>query len=237
MFGQRKNGDAIVGALVFLVVCGAAWLACHWFAGRAAFLLVGAMMATAMSANVFFWIIPGQRTTVVALREGRPGGPIHGKRAKQRSVHNTYFTLPVLFAMLSNHYSFTYTHPQNWLVLILMMLAGACHPPVFRDAPWLQAGRNGHPWPYALVGPGQALAVVGEKPPLSAGVSHPAWPALGRCAPRRRGPPDLRAAKRGRQGRVHRARVQRRQHALRVGAGHFDGAVLTSMFSAALDAR
>jgi len=60
VFGQRKNGDTIVGALVAVLVCVAAFLACHWFAGRAAFLLVGAMMATAMSANVFFWIIPGQ---------------------------------------------------------------------------------------------------------------------------------------------------------------------------------
>ncbi|MEO8544232.1 MAG: urate hydroxylase PuuD, partial [Burkholderiaceae bacterium] len=98
-FGQRRHGDAIVGALVLLVVCFAAWLACHWFAGRAAFLLVGAMIATAMSANVLFVIIPGQRITVNDLREGRPVNPVHGQRAKQRSVHNTYFTLPVLFAM------------------------------------------------------------------------------------------------------------------------------------------
>jgi uncharacterized membrane protein len=67
IFGQRKNGDAIVGALVLVLVC-AAWLACHWFAGRAAFLLVGAMIATSMSANVFFWIIPGQRTVVARSR-------------------------------------------------------------------------------------------------------------------------------------------------------------------------
>ena len=112
-FGRRKNGDAIVGALIFLVVCFASWLACHWFAGRAAFLLVGAMIASAMSANVFFWIIPGQRITVKDLREGRPVDPVHSERAKQRSVHNTYFTLPVLFAMLSNHYSFTYTNTYN----------------------------------------------------------------------------------------------------------------------------
>ena len=62
VFGQRKNGEALVGVGVLVLVCVASWLACHWFAGRAAFLLVGAMMATAMSANVFFWIIPGQRT-------------------------------------------------------------------------------------------------------------------------------------------------------------------------------
>ena len=121
VFAQRKNGDAIVGALVLILVCAAAWLACHWFAGRAAFLLMGAMIATSMSANVFFWIIPGQRAMVASIQAGQAVDPIHGKRGKQRSVHNTYFTLPVLFAMLSNHYSFTYSHPQNWLVLVAMM--------------------------------------------------------------------------------------------------------------------
>ena len=152
VFGQRQKGDAIVGALVLVLVCMASWLACHWFAGRAAFLLVGAMMATAMSANVFFWIIPGQRTVVADLKAGRPVDPIHGKRGKQRSVHNTYFTLPVLFAMLSGHYSFTWSHPQNWLVLILMMFAGAAIRQFFVLRHGFKLGRNAHPWPYALVG-------------------------------------------------------------------------------------
>ncbi len=159
-FGQRKNGDAIVGALVFVLVCIASWLACHWFAGRAAFLLVGAMLATAMSANVFFWIIPGQRTVVADLKAGRPVNPIHGKRGKQRSVHNTYFTLPVLFAMLSGHYSFTWSHPQNWLVLILMMAAGAAIRQFFVLRHGFKLGRNAHPWPYALVGVALVAAVV-----------------------------------------------------------------------------
>ena len=152
VFGQRKNGDAIVGALVFVLVCIASWLACHWFAGRAAFLLVGAMMATAMSANVFFWIIPGQKTVVAQIQAGQPVDPIHGKRGKQRSVHNTYFTLPVLFAMLSNHYSFTWNHPQNWLVLIVMMFAGAAIRQFFVMRHGYKLGRNGNPLPYALVG-------------------------------------------------------------------------------------
>ena len=160
VFGQRKNGDAIVGALVFVLVCIASWLACHWFAGRAAFLLVGAMLATAMSANVFFWIIPGQRTVVADLKAGRPVDPIHGKRGKQRSVHNTYFTLPVLFAMLSGHYSFTWSHPQNWLVLILMMAAGAAIRQFFVLRHGFKLGRNAHPWPYALVGVALVAAVV-----------------------------------------------------------------------------
>ena len=169
-FGQRKNGDAIVGALVFVLVCIASWLACHWFAGRAAFLLVGAMMATAMSANVFFWIIPGQRTVVADLKAGRPVDPIHGKRGKQRSVHNTYFTLPVLFAMLSGHYSFTWSHPQNWLVLILMMAAGAAIRQFFVLRHGFKLGRNAHPWPYALVGVAVLLAVVAWlRPALASG--------------------------------------------------------------------
>jgi uncharacterized membrane protein len=180
VFGRRKNGDAIVGALVFVVVCAASWLACHWFAGRAAFLLVGAMIATAMSANVFFWIIPGQRTTIKALREGRPVDPVHGIRAKQRSVHNTYFTLPVLFAMLSNHYSFTYTHPQNWAVLILMMLAGALIRQFFVMRHGFKLGRNPHPWPYALVG---VLVIAGviawlQPAPRPAAASAPAAAAV-----------------------------------------------------------
>jgi uncharacterized membrane protein len=160
VFGQRKNGDAIVGALVFGLVCVASWLACHWFAGRAAFLLVGAMLATSMSASVFFWIIPGQKKVVAAIKAGQPVDPIHGKRGKQRSVHNTYFTLPVLFAMLSGHYSFTYNHPQNWLVLILMMFAGAAIRQFFVMRHGFKLGRNGNPLPYALAGLLVIVAVI-----------------------------------------------------------------------------
>ncbi|SFU83434.1 Uncharacterized membrane protein [Polaromonas sp. YR568] len=169
LFGRKKNGDAIVGALVAVLVCVASWLACHWFAGRAAFLLVGAMMATAMSANVFFWIIPGQRKVVAAIKAGEPVDAVHGQRGKQRSVHNTYFTLPVLFAMLSNHYSFTWSHPQNWLVLILMMLAGAAIRQFFVLRHGYKLGRNRHPLAYALVGVTVILGViVWMKPPLQA---------------------------------------------------------------------
>jgi uncharacterized membrane protein len=156
LFGFRKNGELIVGALMLGVVTFASWLACNWFAGRAAFLLVGAMIATAMSANVFFWIIPGQRKVVAAMTSDKPydakAMAIHGKRGKQRSVHNTYFTLPVLFAMLSNHYSFTYTHPQNWVILVLMMFAGAAIRQYFVMRHGYKHGRSGNPWPYAAVG-------------------------------------------------------------------------------------
>jgi len=159
-FGQRKNGDAIVGALVFGLVCLASWLACHWFAGRAAFLLLGAMLATSMSANVAHWIIPGQRKVVAAIQAGQPVDPIYGIRGKQRSVHNTYFTLPVLFAMLSGHYSFTYTHPQNWLILIAMMTAGAAIRQFFVLRHGFRLGRNPNPVGYAMAGVALILALM-----------------------------------------------------------------------------
>ena len=152
IFGRRKHGDRIVGVCVAVLVCVASYLACQWFAGRAAFLLVGAMMATAMSANVLLWIIPGQRKVIAAIKVGQPVNRLHGQRGKQRSVHNTYFTLPVLFAMLSNHHSFTYSHPQNWLVLILMMAAGAAIRQFFVLRHGYKLGRNRHPLPYALGG-------------------------------------------------------------------------------------
>ena len=160
VFGQRKHGEAIVGVLVFGLVCVASWTACHWFAGRAAFLLVGAMLATSMSANVLFWIIPGQKKVVAQIKAGVPVDAIHGKRGKQRSVHNTYFTLPVLFAMLSGHYSFTYSHPQNWLVLVLMMFAGAAIRQFFVMRHGYKLGRNGNPLPYALAGVAAILALI-----------------------------------------------------------------------------
>jgi len=151
-FGRRQGGDLIVGVCVAAFVVAASWLACHLFAGRAAFLLVGAMIATSMSANVFFWIIPGQRKVIAQLRAGLPVDPVHGQRAKQRSVHNTYFTLPVLVAMLSNHYGFLYGAAQNWLVLVLLMLAGALirHSFVARHQALVQ-GRP-VPWGFAVAG-------------------------------------------------------------------------------------
>ncbi len=151
-FGQREGGDRLVGIGVTVFVVFASWLACQLFAGRAAFLLVGAMIATAMSANVFFWIIPGQRTVMAQMKAGQPVDPVHGQRAKQRSVHNTYFTLPVLVAMLSNHYGFLYGARANWLVLVLLMLAGALirHSFVARHKALVQGMRV--PWEYATVG-------------------------------------------------------------------------------------
>ncbi|MDI4632996.1 urate hydroxylase PuuD [Pelomonas sp. V22] len=127
-FGHKKDGsignDGLVLGLVAVFVVIAAWAACQLFAGRAAFLIVGAMIATMMSANVLFWIIPGQKQVIADMRAGQPVDPVHGQRGKQRSVHNTFFGLPVLIAMLSNHYGMLYSHAQNWIVLSVLMAAG-----------------------------------------------------------------------------------------------------------------
>ena len=177
VFGDRENGDTMVGALVAVLVVIASWLACHLFAGRAAFLLVGAMIATAMSANVLFWIIPGQRKMVASIQAGEPVDPVHGKRGKQRSVHNTYFTLPVLFAMLSNHYSFTWSHPHNWVVLVMMMFAGAAIRQFFVLRHGWKLGRNRHPLPYAVVGVAAILGVIAWLVPTAPKASSAPAPA------------------------------------------------------------
>ena len=159
VFGQRERGDLIVGLLLLVYVVGATWLACRLFAGRAAFLIVGAMLATAMSANVLFWIIPGQRKVIAQMRAGQPVDPVHGQRAKQRSLHNTYFTLPVLVAMLSNHYGWLYQARHNWLVLVALMLAAALvrHSFVARHKA-LVLGQP-VPWGYAVAGVAMMVAV------------------------------------------------------------------------------
>ena len=167
VYGQRPGGERIVAVLVSIVVVFAAWAACQLFAGRAAFLLVGAMLATAMSANVAHWIIPGQRKVIAQLRAGQPVDPVHGQRGKQRSVHNTYFTLPVLVAMLSNHYGFLYGARHNWLVLVVLMAAGALirHSFVARHRARLQQRRV--PWEYATVGTLMLLGVVVSLAPVA----------------------------------------------------------------------
>lgn len=117
--------DRLLGVLVGVLVLALCLIATSLFSGRAAFLLVGAALATIMSANVFFVIIPGQKRMVAALQRGEAPNPLDGARGKQRSVHNTYFTLPVVFAMLSTHYAAAWSHPHSGLILALFMAAAA----------------------------------------------------------------------------------------------------------------
>ena len=122
LLGRNDRALAIaVGALC----CAIAFGLCAIFSGRGAYILFGATLGTMMVANVFFVIIPGQREMVKAKQQGREPDPVFGTRGKQRSVHNTYFTLPVLFAMISNHYAVTYGATQPALVLIALSAAGA----------------------------------------------------------------------------------------------------------------
>jgi uncharacterized membrane protein len=115
----------VLSAAIALLVAVAAYGLCHIFSGRGAYLHFGAMLGTIMVGNVYFVIIPGQRELVRAKHEGRTPDPMHGVRGKQRSVHNTYFTLPVIFTMISNHYATTYGAHENWLVLLAISAAGA----------------------------------------------------------------------------------------------------------------
>ncbi|MCP1288748.1 urate hydroxylase PuuD [Chromobacterium sp. S0633] len=119
------NRDGALSLAVALLMALAAYASSHIFQGRAAFLITGAVMATCMSANVLFWIIPGQRRMVRAIQAGDKPNPLDGLRGKQRSVHNTYFTLPVVFLMISNHYAFTFGSRHAWLIMVLFILSGA----------------------------------------------------------------------------------------------------------------
>jgi uncharacterized membrane protein len=118
-----RSGPALSSVLAVLL-SAAAWALCHLFSGRGAYMEFGAMLGTIMVANVFFVIIPGQRELVRAKQEGREPDPRHGIAGKLRSTHNTYFTLPVLFVMISHHYAMTYGARENWLVLIAICAAG-----------------------------------------------------------------------------------------------------------------
>src|SRR5690606_23204390 len=169
--------DGLLSLAVGAMMVGVAYLTTCIFPGRAAFLITGAVMATCMSANVFFWIIPGQRRMVAALKAGATPNPLDGQRGKQRSVHNTYFTLPVVLLMLSNHYSFTYTSPYAWIIMSLFLFAGA----VIRQYFVLRhAGRNQLVYPLAgvvlllaafwLASPPSTPVAQGAAPPSAEGV-------------------------------------------------------------------
>jgi len=116
--------DLAFGIVIFGFLVGSSWVLTHLLSGRAAYLHIGAMIGTIMVANVAHVIIPGQRKMVNAMTAGQQPDPRYGIKAKQRSVHNNYFTLPVLFLMISNHYAMTYRHEHAWAVLAVIMAAG-----------------------------------------------------------------------------------------------------------------
>jgi uncharacterized membrane protein len=113
-------------ALVGMVILGGMTYALtHLLSGRAAFIHVGAVIGTIMVGNVFFTIIPSQKALVRAAKTGQPLDETLGKMAGQRSLHNNYLTLPVVFIMISNHFPSTFGHSWNWLILMVMVVASA----------------------------------------------------------------------------------------------------------------
>jgi uncharacterized membrane protein len=120
-----EGHDRLLAAALSAVIVVSAFGVSHLFSARASYIQVGAMIGTWMVANVMVVIIPGQRELVAAKLAGREPDPTPGLRGKQRSIHNNYLTLPVVFAMISNHFPMTYGHAYGWLVLVVLMAIGA----------------------------------------------------------------------------------------------------------------
>ncbi|GIL02575.1 MAG: cysteine desulfurase [Alphaproteobacteria bacterium] len=134
--------DYALYAVLFVFVVAVGWGFTQIFSGRGAFIHVGALIATIMTANVAHVIIPNQRKTVAALKAGEAPDPKWGKQAKQRSTHNNYITLPVVFLMLSNHYPLAFATKYNWAIIGLVLLTGFTIRHFFNS---MHAGK-GKPW-------------------------------------------------------------------------------------------
>jgi uncharacterized membrane protein len=117
--------DLALAAVLLVLVTLAAWGVSHLFSGRAEYIQIGAMLGTMMAGNVVFVIIPAHWELVRAKQAGREPDAAAGLRAKQRSIHNNYLTLPVVFTMISNHFPITYGHSYSWLILVALLVIGA----------------------------------------------------------------------------------------------------------------
>src|SRR5881394_4093235 len=115
----------VATAISLALLAAVTVLLCRLLSGRAAFMHIGSLLGTIMVANVWMRILPAQHQMLAATRAGRPANFTLGEQAKQRSVHNSYMTFPLLFIMLSNHFPATYAGPRNWLVLLFLFIAGA----------------------------------------------------------------------------------------------------------------
>jgi len=164
--------DLLLAALLLGLVALAAWGSGELFAARAAYLQVGAMLGTMMAGNVFFSIIPAHWELVRAKQAGREPDPAPGVRAKQRSVHNNYLTLPVLFTMLAGHLPSTYGSDHAWLVLVALMVIGAWTRHFFN---LLHAGRMVW-WIPVTAAAGLAAVAVGIRPQGGGGGDDSARP-------------------------------------------------------------
>ena len=121
-FENYKPISTVISVFYF---CGLIYLNTQVFSGRGAFIQTGAILGSLMLLNVWVRILPGQRRMVKDAENGKVPDYSMSLKSKIRSVHNTYFTFPVLFIMVSNHYPLVYNHPKNWLVLIVLAVSGA----------------------------------------------------------------------------------------------------------------
>jgi uncharacterized membrane protein len=179
--------EGLLAALVFAFIVASAYASWRLFAPRAAFLQVGAMIGTMMVGNVFFVIIPAHWKLIRAKEAGLDPDPRWNAAGKTRSVHNNYLTLPVVFAMLSNHFPFTYGHENGWLALVALMAIGAVTRHYFN-----LRHRGLNVWPILVVAAAGVIAVAILLKPSSAAPSSSGPPVtfaqakaivLQRCAP------------------------------------------------------
>lgn len=147
----RDNQPVMFGVL-FAALVFAAWAFGEVFSARAAWLHIGAVIATIMSANVFLVIIPNQRIVVADLKAGRAPDARYGKIAKLRSTHNNYLTLPVILMMISNHYPIAFGHPHSWVLIAMILVIGAAIRDWFNGHDKALAGRAMRwQWPTAIL--------------------------------------------------------------------------------------
>jgi len=151
----RDDVRLALAGFVFLVAV--AWGLTHVFSGRGAMLHMGALIGTMMSANVFLVIIPNQRKTIATMMAGGTPDPALGKQAKQRSLHNNYLTLPVVFLMISNHYPLTFATRYNWVIVAVVLVMGAAIRHFFNSR---HAGKPAPWWTWGAAAAGMAVIVA-----------------------------------------------------------------------------
>ncbi|MGF1562698.1 MAG: urate hydroxylase PuuD [Geminicoccaceae bacterium] len=159
----------ILALALFALLSLAAFAYTQVYSGRGAYIHVGAFIGTIMVANVFFVIIPNQKIVVADLLAGQQPDPALGAQAKQRSLHNNYLTLPVLFVMISNHYPMAFSADLNWLILIVVILAGGLVRHFFNE---MDAGHGQKWWLWAPVSACLALVIALSLPRPVAGTGE-----------------------------------------------------------------
>jgi uncharacterized membrane protein len=159
------TNTALLCAFGFVFLVAASWAYTQVFSGRGAYIHAGALIGTIMVANVFFVIIPNQKIVVADLIAGRTPDPALGEHAKQRSLHNNYLTLPVLFLMISNHYPLSFATRWNWLIVAVVIVVGAAIRHFYNMR---HAGRPSPWWTWGVAGAGMALVIWLSAAPPSA---------------------------------------------------------------------